>query len=349
MKLKYDLLYECAVDILAACGESAENAAIVAKNLIKADARGVTTHGTYLLTPIWERVQAKQLSLPSEVRLVSDDGATALVDGGGGLGAVAGMMAVKTAILKAKQYGIATVLVRNTNNIGALACYTEVAAKEGMIAIMSCNAAPAMAPWGGAEAFLGTNPFAIGIYTGQDMVFSADMASSIVARGKIRKAARNGESIPDNWAVDREGNFTTNPNEALKGALLPMGGPKGSAIALAVDIISGMLSGAQYAPNLKSFHTPEGATGVGASLIVLDISRFMNLKVFQNHMDGYIERIKGMKKAKGFDEIFIPGEIEYNKEQQSYKEGIELDDKAVAAIDALLEVTGSGKRLGGLL
>jgi LDH2 family malate/lactate/ureidoglycolate dehydrogenase len=270
-----------------------------------------------------------------------------MVDGGDGLGAVACTLALNAAAEKAREFGIASVLVRNTNNIGALACYTEAAAKEGMIALMGCNAAPAMAPWGGAEAFLGTNPFAIGIYTGRDMVFSADMASSVVARGKIRKAARNGESIPDNWATDSEGNFTTDPNAALKGALLPMGGPKGSAIALAVDIMSGMLSGAQYAPDLKSFHTPEGATGVGASLIVMDISRFMDLKLFQNHMEEYMVRVKGMKKAKGFNEIFMPGEIEYNKEQRSYKEGIEIDEKAVAAIDSLLKVIGSDKRLGG--
>lgn len=347
MKLKYNLLYECTVEILKACGESEENAAIVAKNLIKADARGITTHGTYLLTPIWQRAKAKQLSLPTNACVVSDEAAIAIIDGGDGLGAVAGMLAVKTTIQKAKQYGIASVLIRNTNNIGALACYTEDIAKEGMIAIMSCNAAPAMAPWGGAEAFLGTNPFAIGIYTGHDMVFSADMASSVVARGKIRKAARNGESIPDNWATDEEGNFTTDPNAALKGALLPMSGPKGSAIALAVDIMSGMLSGAQYAPNLKSFHTPEGATGVGASLIVMDIGRFMELQVFQSHMEGYIADIKAMKKAKGFDEIYLPGEIEYNKEQQSYNEGIKLDENAVAAIDTLLEAIGSEKRLGG--
>ena len=337
MKLEYGKLYECAVEILKACGESTENAEVVARNLIKADARGITTHGTYLLTPIWERARVNQLSLPTNAGTIIDEDATAIVDGGDGLGAVAGSLAVRTAIHKARQFGIASVLIRNTNNIGALACYTEIAAREGMIAIMSCNAAPAMAPWGGAEAFLGTNPFAIGIYTGNDMVFSADMASSVVARGKVRKAARNGESIPDNWAVDSEGNFTTDPNAALKGALLPMGGPKGSAVAMAVDIMSGMLSGAQYAPNLKSFHTPEGATGVGASLIVLDISRFMDLKVFEEHMKGYTDSIKRMKRAKGFDEIYMPGEIEYIKEQKSFTEGIEIDGNAVAAIDKLLK------------
>ncbi len=347
MKLQYNALIESTVEILTACGESEENATMVAESLVKADARGITTHGTYLLTPIWKRVQAKQLSLPTNARVVMGDGAAAIVDGGDGLGAVAGIMAIEIAVDKAKKFGVATVLVRNTNNIGSLAYYTEAAAKEGMIALMGCNAAPAVAPWGGAEAFLGTNPVAIAIYMGQDSLFSADMATSIVARGKIRKAARNGEAIPGNWATDSEGNFTTDPNEALKGALLPMGGPKGSAISLTVDIISGMLSGAQYAPNLKSFHVPEGRTGVGASLIVLDIGHFMDIKEFKQHMEGYTKRVKGMKRAAGFNEVRIPGENKFRKEQHSIKEGIELDENAVAAIDLLLESIGSDKRLGG--
>lgn len=346
MRIAYQALLAAAAKILLACGENEENAAITAKSMCRADARGITTHGTYLLTPIWKRVKAGQLTLPTNAVLETDSGATAIVDGGDGLGAVAGELAIRTAIKKAREFGVSTVLVKNTNNIGFLACYTEEAAKEGMIAIMGCNAAPAMAPWGGAEAFLGTNPIAIASYTGDDCVFSADMASSIVARGKIRKAARNGEKIPDNWATDDQGNFTTDPNAALKGALLPMGGPKGSALALAVDIISGMLSGASYAPNLKSFHAPEGQTGVGASLIVIDISRFQQPEAFAGKMKGYTADVKRLKKANGFDEIFMPGEIEYNREKQNLKEGIALDDNAVAAIDEILASIGSADLLG---
>ena len=128
---------------------------------------------------------------------------------------------------------------------------------------MSSNAAPSMAPFGGAEAFTGTNPIAIAMYTGRDLLFSADMATSVVARGKIRQSARRGIEIPGDWALDEHGNPTTDPNEALKGTLLPMGGPKGSAIALAVDILSGMVAGAQHAPDIKSFHDLDGPTGVG--------------------------------------------------------------------------------------
>ena len=341
MRIAYQELFDAAVKILKACGEDEKNAEITAKNMCRADARGIDTHGVYLLTPIWKRIKAGQLTLPTKAVLEMDSGAVAIVDGGDGLGAVAGELAIRTAIAKAKQFGVSAVLVKNTNNIGSLACYTEAAAKAGMIAIMGCNAAPAMAPWGGAEMFLGTNPIAIASYTGDECVFSADMATSVVARGKIRKAARNGETIPDNWATDEEGNFTTDPNAALNGALLPVGGPKGSALALAVDIMSGILSGASYAPNLKSFHTPEGQTGVGASMVVIDVSRFQAPKDFARKMDGYRSDIKRLKKAKGFDAIFMPGEIEYNRERQSLIEGIPIADSAVDAINEILASIGA--------
>ena len=346
MKIAYQDLFDAAVKILTACGEEENNAGIAAKNMCRADCRGIDTHGVYLLTPIWKRVKAGQLTLPTKAVLETDSGAVAIVNGGDGLGAVAGDLAIRTAIEKAKQYGVSAVLVRNTNNIGSLACYTETAAKAGMVAIMGCNAAPAMAPWGGAEAFLGTNPVAVSSFTGDERVFSADMATSVVARGKIRKAARNGETIPDYWATDGEGNFTTDPNAALDGALLPVGGPKGSALALAVDIMSGILSGASYAPNLKSFHTPEGQTGVGASMVVIDIAHFQQPKEFARKMDGYRSDIKRLKKAKGFDEIYLPGEIEYNREQQSLAEGIPVADSAVEAINEILASIGSAPLKG---
>ena len=147
------------------------------------------------------------------------------------------------------------------------------------------------------------------------------MATSIVARGKIRKAAREGKPIPDNWALDSDGNLTTDPMAAINGALLPMGGPKGSALALTVDIVSGILAGAEHAPNIKSFHTIEGATGVGASLIAIDIRKFMELDAFASTMDEYFTQIKGLKKASFTSEIFIPGEIEYKNELNNLRTG----------------------------
>jgi LDH2 family malate/lactate/ureidoglycolate dehydrogenase len=298
-----------------------------------------------LLTPIIKRVNAGQLSLPTIAKIVIDNAAVAVVDGGDGLGPIAGKFAADLAIERAKAYGISMVLVRNTNSLGSLAYYTEMVAKEGMVAFMSCNAAPAMAPWGGAEPYTGTNPIAYAIYTGSDLPFSADMATSIVARGKIRQAARRGESIPDGWALDEEGNLTTDPVAALKGTLLPMAGPKGSAIALMVDILSGIIAGAEHAPNLRSFHATDGKTGVGASLIAIDIQKFIDLGEFKSTMEEYIENLKGMKKASFANEIFLPGEIEYNHQQESLRIGINLDDSAVDILNSLLEHFSCNQRL----
>lgn len=337
MKIPQDKLYNAARNILIACGENEQGASDVAECMLKADMRGITTHGTYLLTPIYKRMQAHQLALPTQTTVAQDRGATATIDGGDGLGAIAGRKACDLAVAKAKEFGIATVLIRNTNNIGMLANYTEQAAREGMIAFMCCNAAPAMAPWGGSEQYIGTNPIAMAIYTGQDLIFSADMATSVVARGKIRKAARNGTAIPSDWALDEDGNITTDPNAALKGCLLPMGGPKGSAIALTVDLFAGMLSGSRYANDLKSFHAPEGSTGVGAALVVINIDYFMQAEEFSALMAEYIKKMKGLKKAQGTDAILLPGELEQMKEAQSRDKGVELDEGAVQAINELLK------------
>ncbi len=348
MKINRDALHACAVDILLALGETLENAKIAADNFCQADSRGITTHGTYLLTPIFDRVQVKQLSLPTTPTIMVDNAAVAIVDGCNGLGPVAGKFAADLAVNRASQYGIGMVLVRNTNNVGSLSFYTEMIARKGMIAMMGCNAAPAMAPWGGAEAFTGTNPIAVGIYTGKDILFSADMATSVVARGKIRNAVKANKPIPADWALDADGNTTTDPSAAMNGTLMPMGGPKGSALALAVDIVSGMLGGGEHAPNIKTFHTPSGITGVGASITAIDIRKFANLDEFAGSMDEYTQSLKGMKKAKFASEIFLPGEIEQRREAVSRNGGIELDEKAVTVLNTLLEKVGSSKRLEAL-
>jgi LDH2 family malate/lactate/ureidoglycolate dehydrogenase len=327
--VKQEELYSCAYEILLAAGENPDGAKTVTDSLIRSDARGTTTHGTYLLTPIVERVKAVQLSLPTKTSIVVDNAAITIIDGGNGLGPIACKRAVDLSIQRASKFGISLVLIRNTNNVGSLSFFTEMIAEEGMIGLMGCNAAPAMAPWGGAEAFIGTNPIAIAVYTG----------------GKVREAVKKGQTIPNNWALDADGNQTTDPVAALKGTLLPMGGPKGSAIALAVDIFSGLLAGSAYGQNIKSFHTPEGITGVGASLMAVDIRKFMELDEFTLTIDKYFSKLKKLKKADFTSEIFIPGEIEYKKELESKKNGILLENKAFDILNELLVQLGIKRRL----
>jgi len=180
-------------EILKGYGENKESALLAADCLVKADMRGISTHGTYLLIPMFQRVKAGMLNLPTKITLVKENNATSIIDGGNGLGQLAARKAMDISIKKAKKYGIALTLVRNTNNISFLGYYSNLATQEGMIGFIGCNAASSMAPWGSSEAFMGTSPISISIPAKKERSIILDMSSSIVARGKIRKASRNKE------------------------------------------------------------------------------------------------------------------------------------------------------------
>ncbi len=346
MKVDVNRLKQCTEIILKQLGENDENAVLVAENLVKADMRGISTHGTYLLKPIYMRVKNGQLELPTLPDLIMENGSTAVIDGKNGLGMVAAFAATNLTIEKAKGAGIAMVVIRNANNIGHLAFYTEYGASHGMITVMFCNAAPAMAPWGAAEPFIGTNPIALSFPSHNNSPgFTLDMATSVVARGKIRKAARQGINIASDWALDSDGIPTTDPNKALEGTLQPIGGPKGTALAMAIDIITSFLGESPYGPFLKSFHSLEGPTGVGAVCIAVDVSHFIYLSVFKKLLDDYIYSVKNLKKAKGFTEIFMPGELEHLRENESLKNGIEMDSKQIIEINEILKQVGSNINL----
>ena len=338
-------LKKVVIEILKGYGENEKAASLAADCLVKADMRGISTHGTYLLTPMFQRVKAGMLDLPTKITLVKENNATSIIDGGNGLGQLAARKAMDISIKKAKKYGIALTLVRNTNNISFLGYYSNLATQEGMIGFIGCNAASSMAPWGSSEAFMGTSPISISIPAKKERSIILDMSSSIVARGKIRKASRNKEEIPLGWAIDEDGNPTTDPNEALKGTLLPIAGPKGSALAIVIDIIAGMLSGSKFGPEVKTFHKLEGATGVGVFCMAIEISQFIELELFYSKIDEYIRSIKNLKKVKNTSEIYLPGEIEFIREQKSHEEGIDLDSKVMKNLNDILEELGNHLRL----
>jgi LDH2 family malate/lactate/ureidoglycolate dehydrogenase len=173
-----------------------------------------------------------------------------------------------------------------------------------------------------------------------------DMSSSVVARGKIRRAQRMKERIPLGWALDETGTPTTDPEAALRGTVLPIGGPKGYGLALMIDVLAGLLSGSQWGPNVKTYHQLAGATGIGVFLMAVDIERFMPLQQFKERIASYIKSIKQTKKAMGISQIYLPGEIELEREKQSLKEGIEISTEVAKDLNTLLEKTKSPLRLG---
>jgi LDH2 family malate/lactate/ureidoglycolate dehydrogenase len=325
-------------------GESADEAPLVAESLVRAEMRGTDTHGLPYLKLLVERVEAKMVAVPTRVTVLKDEGATVLLDGGNGIGQVAGWKAMETSIRKAREFGIGLTLIRNTNNLGFFAFYTMHAAQQGLAGIAMGNANAAISPWGGAEAFFGTNPISIGV-PGSEEPLALDMSSSVVARGKIRRAQRLGEKIPPGWALDESGAPTDDPGAALKGTLLPIGGPKGYGLALMVDVLAGMLSGAAFGRDIKTFHQLAGPTGVGALLLAINVDRFMPLGQFRDLMNGYVRSIRGSRKAKGTTRIYMPGEIEAEKERKSRTQGIELAATSIEMVNQMLEKLQSPVRL----
>ncbi len=346
MKVVPDRLKQIAIEILKGLHASEREALLVAESLVRADMRGIDTHGVNFLKLLADRVDAHMIHLPTGLKVVKEDNTTALIDGGNGLGQVAAHRAMEMCIQKARGAGLGFALVRNTNHIGFLAFYTLMAAQEGMIGIMACNAAPSMSAWGGTEPLLGTNPISIAVPGGFDLPdIVLDMSSSVVARGKIRSAQRMNEDIPLGWALDEKGSPTADPSAALKGTLLPVGGPKGYGLALMIDVIAGILSGSQYGPHVKTFHQLLGPTGIGVFSMAIDMERFMPLHQFRRVMSSYVSSVKGTKRATGVSHIYLPGEIEIEKEKQSLTDGIEIDRDVAGSLNKLLEKLKSPLRL----
>ncbi|MFB3885664.1 MAG: Ldh family oxidoreductase [Thermodesulfobacteriota bacterium] len=348
MRVAPDRLKEITIEILRGLKASAEESVLVAESLVQADMRGIDTHGVNFLKPLADRVDVQMIDLPTRLKVIKEDVATGLIDGGNGLGQVAAQRAMTMSIQKAQGCGVGCCLVRNTNNIGFLAFYTLMAARKGMVGIIMTNGAASMSPWGGAQPFFGTNPLSIAVPGGaEDPAIVLDMSSSLVARGKIRRAHKMKENIPLGWAFDEAGNPTADPAAALKGTLAPMGGPKGYGLALMVDILAGMLSGSKYGTDVKTFHQPEGPTGVGVCCMAIDVERFMDQEKFRGLVQSYVGSIRGSKKAKGVFRIYLPGEIEAEKEKLSLKDGIEISPVTAKDLNDLLEKGKSPLRLNG--
>jgi LDH2 family malate/lactate/ureidoglycolate dehydrogenase len=203
------------------------------------------------------------------------------------------------------------------------ACYLLQAVEAGCIALVFTNASRAMPPWGGREALLGTSPFGAGAPGGERGPFILDMAPSVAARGKIRKALRLGQPIPAEFALDAQGRPTTDPARALEGVVLPMGGPKGSGLSMLMDILSGVISGAAFAGDVedqyKNFERPQD---VGHFFLAIKPDLFIGMDEYRARMDVLVQRVHSTPPAEGFDEVLMPGEPEARQEKERLASGI---------------------------
>jgi LDH2 family malate/lactate/ureidoglycolate dehydrogenase len=268
-----------------------------------------------------------------DVKILRESDATLLVDGDNGMGQGVGVRALELGLDKLRQSGGVYVGVRRSNHYGAGAYYVQHAVARDVVAFAYSNAPPTMAPWGGVDPYIGTNPYAFGVPAGGHPPIILDMATSIVARGKIILAEERGESIPEGWAIDTRGNPTTDAQEALQGSVLPFGGPKGYALSLMIDIMAGALTGAGCGPRVNSLYDDfEEPQNVGAFFQLVDIGQFADPAAFKANIDRMIEEIKSSRRAEGTEEIFLPGEIEFRMEQERKVSGIPVGAETVAEL-----------------
>ncbi len=318
-------LEEFSAEVFTRAGVPRVHAETVAQSLIHADLRGIESHGLARMPIYVQRIERGLIEPKKEPMVVSEQGAAMLLDGQNQLGAVVGKKALTLVMEEARKNGTALVGVRASNHFGACSYYAEQAIAEGMILLVLSNAPQTMAPLGGIRPFFGSNPLAVGIPAGEEPPFLLDMATSVAARGKIALAAKKGESIPVGWALDAEGQPTTNPDKALEGTILPFGGAKGYGIAMFIDILCGVLTGAGFGDSVYSLYDNwEHPQNVGHFFLAIDIGRYQPVETFRHRMDAYLRQIKAVPKAQGVDHIFIPGEIEYRTMQERKSTGIPL-------------------------
>lgn len=319
-----DKLENLVTEIFCAEGLDREDAEIVSKHLVFANLRGVDSHGVSRVKTYTERLRKGVVKKGRDFHISRETPSSCLIDGNNCMGVLLSTEGIKLAVKKAENTGVGLVSIRQSNHCGMLADYVKYAADRDCIALAVTNAPSSMPPWGGKDKFFGTNPFAYGVPSGNDNPIIFDMATSVVARGKIRLAQKNNMKIPIGWAISKEGKPTDNPNIALDdGAVLPVGGPKGYGLAFFVEVLSSILSGANFGPHIGSLYEDD-IQNVGQFFIVFRADLFTDLENFKSRMAQMSNEIKQTSLAEEFDRIFLPGEIEILQQKKREEEGIPL-------------------------
>ncbi len=306
-------------------GVPKDEADINADNLVEADLAGVESHGVTRMGIYLKRLRVGATNPVMEVKTVADAPGTAVIDACNSMGAVSSRHAMQVAIEKAKNVGVSFVSLRNSNHNGMAAYYTKMALEHNMIGFSATNSASRTAPWGSRVALLGTNPFSWAIPAGKELPIVADMASCVVARGKIQLAQKKNVPIPPGWALTKDGDETTDPTAALSGCVLPFGGPKGSGIATIVEVLTGILAGSAFSTHIRDMYADfDGPIYVSQYFGAIDVAVFEPVAEFKAKVDELITIIKTSPKAKGVNEVFLPGEIEARTRRERLDKGIPL-------------------------
>jgi len=334
--------------LLVAAGASPQEGAAVARGCVGANLAGHDSHGIIQIPTYVDRIRANQIVPGAPWEIVQESATTTVIDGHWGFGYIVNEKAMRLTIEKARKTNVAATTVFRQSHIGRLAPYPLMAAEAGMIGIATADSGRSpkvVAPFGGREARLGTNPIAIAVPSDLDAPLYLDMATSAVAHGKVSLAASRGEAVPPGWIVDRDGRQTTDPAALLKqgGALLPLGateGYKGSGLAVMVEILCGLLTGLGFGVE------PTGRHNDGCFLAVFKVEAFRPLAQFKQEVAEFARYLKETPPAEGSTGVYYPGEIESIREKERRRSGIAVEDATWNKLRKLAEGYGIAATLG---
>ncbi|MFM8303521.1 MAG: Ldh family oxidoreductase [Actinomycetota bacterium] len=340
-----DRLTDYCTRVLMGLGVPDDQAGVVAGSLVEADLRGVDSHGVHLMALYAERLRGGHLRGRTEVTVLRDEGASALLDGGQGLGQISGLAAVDLAVAKACEYGVGTVAVRNSSHLGALGWYTMRGAAAGCVTLAAQNGPPFVPPFGGVTGIFSTNPMSYAVPAGEEPMLVLDMATTAVAGNRVLLAQKRGDpELPSGWANDDRGRPTTDPAQASVRHLQWFGGYKGYGIALLIEILAGVLTGASFGLVDRE---PGALTGFdrvtrGFVFVALDPAHFGPVDVFRADVDRLIRDIHASEPADGVEQVLVPGELEHRRRAERLVHGIPLAPALVAELATLGRTTAAG-------
>lgn len=326
MKVSESKLHELIKNKINKAGLSEKDASVVADGLVYADARGYHSHGAVRVEYYSERIAKGGINADPKVEFNATGPSSGVYEGDNGVGFVIAKDAMNEAIKMAKENGVAVVGIKHMSHSGSLGQYVEMAAKEDLLAISVCQSDPMVVPFGGIEAYYGTNPIAFGAPSsdGRNIIF--DMATTVQAWGKILHARSKGEAIPEGWAVDKKGHSTT--DSSAVNALLPIAGAKGYGLMMMVDIISGIMLGLPFGKHVSSMYDDlSKGRDLGQLHIVIDPARFTDLDNFKKMISQTMDELREIKPSSGFTEVNYPGERALKRKAKYNKEGIEIVDE----------------------
>jgi LDH2 family malate/lactate/ureidoglycolate dehydrogenase len=333
-KLSVESLRPFLESLFEVAGVPKKDAAVVTDTFLEANLRGVDTHGVRLIPAYIRRLREGGVNPVPNIRTVSDLGGTLRLDGDNGLGQVVGCYAMRRAIERAAKYGIGMTVAGRTSHIGAASYYTRMPLEQDMAGFATSNNLPSLFVWGGLKRAISNPPFSVS-FPSRNTPFVLDICLGTVAWNKIYMRLQNGESIPEGWAWDPDGNPTTDPKKAAEGSIIPIGGHKGSSLTLGVDLFTGVLGGFAFADRVGALLTndrdPENSSCL---MMAINVGRILGPEVL-DRAEQLIHWCKDSPLAAGFSEILMPGEPEESIRSRRLQEGIPVTEEDVRALAEL--------------